>query len=104
MKFWSDRYRAAFAAFLMWSSVYASAEGLPDLLGVQLGKPGREAEAKLQAALPKNKLQRMLENMPTIDKPVIKSFSSAPAGQIMMGQEGDQVRVDVTLPPNKQTV
>ena len=83
---------------------HATAEGLPDILGVQLGMPAREAHAKLQAELPKNKIQIMSDVLPTIDKPVIKSFSSAPAGQIMMGQEGDQVTVDVTLPPNKQTV
>ena len=82
----------------------AIAEGMPDILGIQLGMPARDAHAKLQAALPNNKMQIMSDNLPTIDKPVIKSFSSAPAGQIMMGQEGDQVTVDVTLPPNKQAV
>jgi hypothetical protein len=83
---------------------HAAAEGPPDILGIQLGMPAREAHAKLQAQLPKNKMQVMSDNMPTIDKPVIKSFSSAPAEQIMMGMEADQVSVDVTLPPNKQTV
>ncbi|HEY6925845.1 MAG TPA: hypothetical protein VI653_20360 [Steroidobacteraceae bacterium] len=39
-----------------------------------------------------------------LNDPVIKSFSSAPVEQIMMGMEGDQVTVDVTLPPNKQAV
>jgi hypothetical protein len=82
----------------------AAAEGLPDILGVQPGMPARDAHAKLQAALPKNKIQVMSDTLPTIDKPVIKAFSSAPPGQIMMGMEGDQVEVDVTLPPNKQTV
>ena len=77
---------------------------MPDILGVQLGMPARDAHAKLQAQIPKNKIQVMSDNLPTIDQPVIKSFSSAPAGQIMMGSEGDQVTVDVTLPPNKQAV
>jgi hypothetical protein len=81
----------------------AAAE-MPDVLGVQLGMPVREAHAKLQAQIPKNKIQVMSDTLPTIDQPVIKSFSSAPAGQIMMGSEGDQVTVDVTLPPNKQAV
>jgi len=91
-------------AMVVALNTYAVAEGLPDVLGIQLGMPARDAHAKLQAQLPKNKIQVMSENMPTIDKPVIKSFSSAPTGQIMMGMEGDQVTVDVTLPPNKQTV
>jgi hypothetical protein len=77
---------------------------MPDILGVQLGMPARDAHAKLQAQIPKNKIQVMSDNLPTIDKPVIKTFSSAPAEPIMMGKEGDQVSVDVTLPPNKQAV
>jgi len=83
---------------------HAVAEGGPDILGIQLGMPARDAHAKLQAQLPKNRIQIMSDNMPTIEKPVIKSFSSTPPQQIMMGQEGDEVKVDVTLPPNKQTV
>jgi hypothetical protein len=82
----------------------AGGEGMPDILGVQLGMPARDAHAKLQAALPKHKIQVMSDTLPTIDKPVIKSFSAAPEQQIMMGMEGDQVTVDVTLPPNKQAV
>ena len=81
-----------------------AAEGLPDILGIQLGMPARDAHAKLQGQLPKNKIQIMSDNLPTIDKPVIKSFSSAPVGTIAMGTEADQVTVDVTLPPNKQAV
>jgi len=77
---------------------------MPDVLGVQLGMPVRDAHAKLQAALPTHKIQVMSDTLPTIDKPVIKSFSSAPEQQIMMGMEGDQVTVNVTLPPNKQAV
>jgi len=83
---------------------YAAADGLPDILGIQLGMPVREAHAKLQAELPKNKLQVGTTNLPTIDKPVIASFSSNPQKGIMMGDEGDSVQVYVTLPPNKQTV
>jgi hypothetical protein len=86
-----------------WSG-YGEAGGLPDILGIQLGMPAREAHAKLQAALPKNKVQVQSTNVPTIDKPVITSFSATPAEQISMGMEGDQVTVDVTLPPNKQAV
>jgi hypothetical protein len=82
----------------------AAAEGMPDILGIPLGMPARDAHAKLQAQLPKNRMQIDSDNMPTIDKPVIKSFSSTPSQQIMMGMEGDEVKVDVTLPPNKQTV
>ncbi len=77
---------------------------MPDVLGIQLGMPVREAHAKLQAQLPKSKIQIMSDTLPTIDKPVIKSFSAASAEQIMHGTEGDQITVDATLPPNKQIV
>jgi hypothetical protein len=91
-----------FGSMLMLVTVTfpAWADGLPDVLGIQLGMPAREAHAKLQAQIPKNKIQVMSDNLPTIDKPVIKSFSSAPAETIMMGMEADQVAVDVTMPPN----
>jgi hypothetical protein len=82
----------------------AAAEGLPDILGIQLGMPVRDAHTKLQTALPKYKIQVQSTNLPTIEKPVIYSFSSAPAETIMSGMEADQVIVDVTLPPNKQAV
>jgi hypothetical protein len=80
------------------------AEGLPDILGIQLGMPAQDAHAKLQAQLPKNKIQVQSTPLPTIEKPVIFSFTSAPAEAVAMGMEGDQVTVDVTLPPNKQAV
>lgn len=77
---------------------------MPDILGIQLGMPAREAHAKLQAQLPKNEIQVISTNLPTIDKPVIASFSSASRQNIMIGMESDRVTVDVTLPPNKQSV
>ncbi len=80
------------------------AEGLPDVLGIQLGMPAREAYAKLQAQIPKNPIQVTTANLPTIEKPVIASFQSAPKQTIAMGDEADIVTVGVTLPPNKQVV
>jgi hypothetical protein len=91
-------------AILLVLTTAARADGLPDILGIQLGMPARDAHAKLQSALPKNKISIMPTKLPTIDKPVILSFASAPASQIMMGMEGDTVTVDVTLPPSKQMV
>ena len=82
----------------------AAAEGMPDILGVQLGMPARDAYAKLQAGLPKNKLQVETMTFPTIEKPVTWSFSSVPQQTISMGMEGDSLTVNVTLPPNKQAV
>jgi hypothetical protein len=92
-----------FAALVVFTAGTAAA-AMPDILGIELGMPVRDAHAKLQAQLPKNRIQIMSDILPTIDKPVIKSFSSAPAETIMMGVEADQVTVDVTLPPNKQAV
>ena len=83
---------------------HGEAAGLPDILGIQLGMPAREAHAKLQAQVPKNNIQIISTNLPSIDKPVIASLQSLPKQAIMMGDEGDHVTVDVTLPPNKQAV
>jgi len=91
-------------AMVIALSGHGEAAGLPDVLGIQLGMPAREAHAKLQAQLPKNTIQIMSTNLPTIEKPVITSFESAPKQAIAMGDEGDQVMVGVTLPPNKQAV
>ena len=82
----------------------AGAEALPDILGIQLGMPAREAHAKLQAQIPKNQINITTTNLPTIEKPVIASFQSLPKQSLAMGDEGDHGTVDVTLPPNKQTV
>ncbi|HKN86648.1 MAG TPA: hypothetical protein VJV04_07310 [Nitrospiraceae bacterium] len=82
----------------------AVADGLPDILGIQLGMPVRDAHAKLQAQLPKSKVQVQSTKLTTIDKPVITAFSGTTAEPIMIGMEGDQMTVDVTLPPNKQAV
>jgi len=101
---WLPRGGLATFVLLVLHATGAAAAEMPDILGIQLGMPARDAHAKLQAQLPKNKIQIMSDILPTIDKPVIKSFSSAPPEQIMMGMEGDQVTVDVTLPPNKQAV
>jgi hypothetical protein len=81
----------------------AAAEGLPDILGIQLGMPARDAYAKLQAALPKYKIQVQSVTLPTIEKPVISTFSSMQENPAM-GMEADQVQVYVTVPPNKQAV
>ncbi|MEP6601709.1 MAG: hypothetical protein ABJB49_07830 [Nitrospirota bacterium] len=91
----------------LFSTVFvpvAPAAQLPDILGIQLGMPAREAYAKLQADLPKNKLQVEEIYLPTIEKPVIVSFASAPQQTIGMGMEADIVKVYATLPPNKQAV
>jgi hypothetical protein len=82
----------------------AAAEGLPDILGIQIGMAAREAHAKLQAQIPENQIQVISTSLPSIEKPIISSFQSAPKKTIMMGDEADTVIVDVTLPPNKQAV
>lgn len=81
-----------------------AAEGMPDILGIQFGMPARDAYARLQTGLPKNKVQVETVMLPTIEKPVASSFSSVPQQAVMMGMEGDSLKVYVTLPPNKQAV
>ena len=80
----------------------AAAAGLPDILGIRLGMPLKEAYAKVQAQFPKNKIQENTTQLPTIAKPVIRYFVSS--GAAVEGQESDTVTVNVTFPPNKQVV
>src|SRR5262249_6627000 len=82
----------------------AAAEGMPDILGTQLGMPARDAYAKVQASLPKNNLQVKTKTFPTIEKPVLTSLVSVPQQAVGMGMEGDSLTVYVTLPPNKPAV
>jgi hypothetical protein len=101
MRFSLRGFIGVVAVLVVLAAGTAAAE-MPDILGIQLGMPVREAYTKLQADLPKNKLQVGTTNFPTIEKPVIASFSSNPQQGIMQGDEGDSVNVYVTLPPNKQ--
>ena len=82
-------------AVLMAINASTAAAEMPDILGIQLGMPAREAHAKLHAELPKNNIQVVSTNLPTIEKPVMASFVSAPTQNIMMGMVSDRVTVDV---------
>jgi hypothetical protein len=98
--------RGFIGVFVVLVAINASAATaeMPDILGIQLGMPAREAHAKLQTELPKNKIQVISTNLPTLEKPVMASFVSEPTQTIMIGMVSDRVTVDVTLPPNKQSV
>jgi len=85
-------------AVLMAINASTAAAEVPDILGIQLGMPAREAHAKLQTELPKNKIQVISTNLPTLEEPVMASFVSEPTQTIMMGMVSDRVTVDVTLP------
>jgi len=94
---------ATLAFFLLLWNGQAAAEGLPDILGIRLGMPLKDARAQLQAQLPKNSLSERTDNLPTIDKPVVFSFNLEPPPP-PPGGESDRVTVDVTMPPSDQVV
>src|SRR5215469_3179686 len=80
--------------------------GLPDVIGIHLRMPLREAFTILQTAHPKEKLETDAIKIPGIDKPVLAEFRydnyytayKGPGSQI------EKVAVDVTPPPNQQVV
>lgn len=78
----------------------ASNQSMPDIVGVRLGVPAREAFAVLQAANPKTKLFTDPLQLPIVDKPILNGFS--------VGYEPrnnyERVVVLVTPPPDKQVV
>jgi hypothetical protein len=82
----------------------ATADGLPDILGIRLGMPLKDARAQLQAQLAKNTLAERTDIWGTIDRPVVVSFRSSPAQNLPAGVETDDVTVDVTMPPSDQVV
>jgi hypothetical protein len=58
--------------------------GGPDVLGIRLGMPLREAYAVLQTANPNKKLETSASKYPSIDKPVLDMFGLgfAPANSV----------------------
>ena len=74
-------------AIALTMSSIALADGLPDVLGIQLGMPAREAHAKLQAQISPNTIQVMSTNLPTIEKPAISSFQSLSKQTLATGDD-----------------
>ena len=72
----------------------------PDVLGIRLGTPLREAYTMLQAANPGKKLETTASNYPSIDKPVLSMFALgfAPANSV------ENIEVYLTPPPDHQVV
>lgn len=70
--------------------------GLPDVTGIKLGMPLREAYTILQTAHPKDHIDMDANNIPGINKPVLTEFRFEGAQE--------QVRVAVTPPPSQQVV
>lgn len=79
----------------------APAAGFPDIVGLRLGMPLREAFTVLQAAHPAVKLGTYAINIPGIDKPVLEGFSF---GYASLAAQPERVILDLTPPPNQQVV
>ena len=77
----------------------AAAAGLPDIIGIRLGMPLREAFTILQTTHPSEKLGTSAISMPGIEKPVLSDFFFPISSS---GQE--RVDVYMTPPPNQQVV
>ncbi len=77
------------------------ATGFPDIAGLRIGMPLREAFTLLQSAHPAVKLGMYPLDIPGIDKPVLEGFSY---GWETLAAHPERVIVDVTPPPNQQVV
>jgi hypothetical protein len=73
---------------------------MPDIVGVRLGMPAREAFAVLQAAYPKTKLATDPLELPIVDKPILNGFSAGYEPR----NNYERVVVLATPPPDKQVV
>ena len=78
-----------------------AAQQLPDVAGIRLGMPAREAYAALQAKHPNVKLATDPLQLPTIDKPILNGFS---IGFSPVQSPDERINVNVTPPPEKQVV
>jgi hypothetical protein len=76
----------------------AVAAGPPDIGGIRLGIPLRDAYTLLQTAHPAAKLGTYPYPLPGIAKPVLEGFSFG------VNTQEELVIVDVTPPPNQQVV
>ena len=78
-----------------------AATEFPDIAGLRIGMPLREAFTILQTAHPTVKLGMYPIDIPGIDKPVLEGFSF---GYASLAAQAERVIVDVTPPPNRQVV
>jgi len=78
-----------------------AATGFPDIAGLRIGMPLREAFTLLQGAHATVKLGLYPLDIPGIDKPVLEGFSF---GYQTLAAQPERVIVDVTPPPNQQVV
>ena len=83
------------------ASATASKTGPPDIVGIRLGMPVRQAHTVLQSAYPSKKLDTTAMPLPTIAKPVLDGFS---LGFNPVPLPDERINVNVTLPPNQQVV
>lgn len=75
--------------------------GPPDIAGIRLGMPLRDAFAGLQAKYPAQKLATEAVRLPPIEKPVLSRFSTG----LSPAQSAEEwITVDVTPPPSPQAV
>jgi hypothetical protein len=75
--------------------------GLPDIVGVRIGMPVRQAYMVLQSAYPSKKLDTTSLRYPTIPQPVLDGFSF---GFNPVPLPDERINVDITPPPNQQVV
>lgn len=83
------------------ASAKGTATGFPDIAGLRIGMPLRDAFTVLQAAHPSVKLGLYPLDIHGIDKPVLEGFSF---GWESLAFHPEKVIVDVTPPPNQQVV
>lgn len=81
----------------------APAAQLPDIVGIRLGMPLRDAFTILQTAHPTVKLGMYPITLPGIEKPVLEGFSFL-SGYKGQGITEERVSVHLTPPPNQQVV
>ena len=76
----------------------AAPAGQPDIVGLRIGMPVRQAFTILQSDYPAKKLDTTSGRLPTIAQPVLDGFS---LGFNPVPQPDERINVNVTMPPSQ---
>ena len=84
------------------ASVVVDPKVMPDIIGIHLGQPAREADAALKSQYAKGEYRAWTEPLPPIPVPLVLGYT------INSGAVGaaanEQIAVEITPPPNPQVV
>jgi hypothetical protein len=84
------------------ANVVVDPKVMPDIIGIHLGQPARDAEAALRSQYAKSEYRAWTEPLPPIPVPLVLGYTINSNAVGAAGNE--QIAVEITPPPNPQVV